>query len=123
MVIPPDSLGLIPKKYHDFYKQISCSNPDYYDVSMEGCTKDWQAHPIIPNIDPDISSFILRNTKLDKYYEKKYKLFDKLFDYVNLGGKIKSKIAQEVAKTKKEYEERDKKFSQRNKDLHEKNEK
>lgn len=121
MVIPPDSLGLIPKKYHEFYKEISCSNPDYFDVSMEGCTKDWQAHPIIPNIDPDISSFILRNTKLDKYYEKGYKLFDKVIDYVKLGGKVKSKIAQEVEKTRKEYQERDKRFSQRNKDLYEKN--
>lgn len=100
MVIPPDSISLISKKFHPIYKEMSCINPDYYDISMEGCSKDWQGHPIIPDISPKIASFLLRQTKLTKYYEKDYKIFDKLFDYVDLHER------NQTFKSKKTFEPR-----------------
>jgi 5'-3' exonuclease len=71
LVLPQFSLELIPEKYLEEYGKVECLNPEMYNIDMEGVSQPWMSHPIIPNVNPRLVSYVLKDTKFGKYKNEK----------------------------------------------------
>ena len=78
MVLPPQSLNLIPEDYHQIYRDhLNSVNPvDFPELLTEGTDKSYHQLLIIPHIDIELIKYIFEsnNIKLPTYMKKKESL-------------------------------------------------
>ena len=71
MVLPPQKIDLIPKKFQKVYENAlsSISPVDYPDPYPEGSDVDYNKKPDIPPINPGLTIFSCRELEIDKYLQ------------------------------------------------------